>query len=412
MRPVPWPTATSGNRCRPIGVAILYSTMHPMNILLLILGCLNLVVCFVVGVPLFFGMRRIGHLRDVEPWIGVGPPVSIIVAARNEGRHIRPAVEALLKLDYEPLEWLVVNDRSTDDTGKILDELALLHPKLKVVHLDHLPPGWLGKNHALHYGTQQASGELFLFTDADVVMEPTVLRRAVRHMQEHQIDHLPMLFAVKMPNWLLESFVVTFSIYLMSYCRPWACPNPNSSAHIGIGGFNLIRRSVYDAIGTLEAIRMRPDDDLKLGKLVKRHRFRQELLNASDQMYVPWYSSIRELVRGLEKNAFAGLDYNIAFTLFTIGMMLTFNVFPFIAIFVTTGTTWWIYLAVVICLWGLALISAYYGRARLSCAFGFPLAALAMAAIQLRTMIVNLWLGGIRWRDTHYPLAELKANRV
>jgi len=383
-----------------------------MNTLLLVLGCLNLVICFVIGIPLLFGMRRIRQLRDVEPWQGVGPRVSIIVAARNEGRHIRQAVEALLKQDYEPIEWLVVNDRSTDDTGAILDELARQDPRLKVVHLDHLPPGWLGKNHALHLGTRQASGELFLFTDADVVMEPTVVRRAVRYLVENQIDHLPMLFAVKMPNWLLESFVVTFSIYLMSYCRPWSCPNPDSSAHIGIGGFNLIRRSVYEAIGTLEAIRMRPDDDLKLGKLVKRNRFRQELLNASDQMYVPWYSSIRELVKGLEKNAFAGLDYNIPFTLFTIGMMLTFNVFPFVALFLTAGTTWWIYLAVVICLLGLALISAYYGRARLSCALGFPLAALAMAAIQTRTMVVNLWLGGIRWRDTHYPLADLKANRV
>jgi cellulose synthase/poly-beta-1,6-N-acetylglucosamine synthase-like glycosyltransferase len=99
-------------------------------------------------------------------------------------------VRSLLALDYPRLELLAVNDRSTDGTGDILDRVAAEDGRLNVVHLKELPPGWLGKNHALHYGAERASGELLLFTDADVVMEPTTLLRAVQHLQQEDLDHL------------------------------------------------------------------------------------------------------------------------------------------------------------------------------------------------------------------------------
>lgn len=384
-----------------------------MNTMLLYLAVANLSICAVVGIPLFLGMWKIRKLTDVSPdFAGSWPRVSVIVAARNEERDIEAGLRSLLQLDYADLEVLVVNDRSTDRTGEILDRIAGEYPALRVVHLSELPAGWLGKNHAMYYGATRATGQLILFTDADVVMESTVLRRAVAYLMQGEIDHLPMLFEVRMPNWLLESFVVTFSVYLMTYCRPWQCPNPKRSGHIGIGGFNLVRADVYQKIGTHEVIRMRPDDDLKLGKLIKREGFRQELLNGAGLMYVPWYASIRELVVGLEKNAFSGVDYNIAFSVFAGVCMLLFNVFPFIAVFLTTGTTWWLYVAVVTSLWAMSFWAAYHGRARLSCGLGFPLGAVMFVFIQWRAVILNLWQGGIRWRDTHYSLAELKANKI
>lgn len=384
-----------------------------MEYLLLYIAICNLVICAVVGLPLFFGMRKIGKIQDVPPIDGEDlPQVSVIVAARNEEQNIEEALQSLLALDYDNSEIIVVDDRSTDATGEILDRIAADNPRLRVDHVTELPPGWLGKNYALYHGVAQSSGELILFTDADIVMQPSLLRRAVGYLIEHDIDHLPMLFEVRMPSWLLKSFVVTFSVYLMTYCRPWQCPNPRSTAHIGVGGFNLVRRDVYQAIGTHEAIRMRPDDDLKFGKLIKKHGFRQELLNGSALMYVPWYASLRELVVGLEKNAFSGVDYSIGYTLLVSSAMLLFNVFPFIAVFIASGVTWWLYVVVVASLLAMALGSAYHGRMQLSCALGFPLGALMFVFVQWRATILNLWHGGIRWRDTHYSLAELKANKV
>lgn len=386
---------------------------HGMANLLLYLAIANLSTCAIVGFPLLFGMRQIRKLIDVSPdFDGAWPRVSVIVAARNEERDIEAGLRSLLQLDYDDLEILVVNDRSTDRTGEILDRIACEYPQLRVIHLSELPAGWLGKNHALYYGATRATGELLLFTDADVVMEPTVLRRAVAYLTKREIDHLPMLFEVRMPNWLLESFVVTFSIYLMTYCRPWQCPNLKRPGHIGIGGFNLVRARVYQQIGTHEVIRMRPDDDLKFGKLIKREGFRQELLNGADLMYVPWYASIRELVVGLEKNAFSGVDYSISFAVFAGVSMLLFNVFPFAAVFLTTGPTWWIYVAVVVSLLAMGLWTASQCKARLSCCLGFPLGALMFVFIHWRAVTLNLWQGGICWRDTHYSLAELKANKL
>jgi len=380
---------------------------------LLLLAGFNLAICAVVGVPLFFGMRKIRKLQTVEPSQRDDlPRVSVIVAARNEERDIEEALQSLLRIDYPDIEILVVDDRSTDRTGELLDRIAAENPRLQVAHLTELPPGWLGKNHALYYGAQRASGELLLFTDADIVMDPTILRRAVPYMIEHGIDHLPMLFRVCMPNWLLESFVVTFSIYLMTYCRPWSCPNAKSSAHIGIGGFNMVRADVYRAIGSYETIRMRPDDDLKFGKLIKKHGFRQECVDAAELMSVRWYASLRELMVGLEKNAFSGVDYSLGYALLASAAMLLFNVFPFVALFLTGGVTWWLNVAVVLSLLGMAWGAAGHGKARRSCCLGFPLAALMFVFIQWRTVTLNLWYGGIRWRDTHYPLAELKANKI
>ncbi|MBW3598394.1 MAG: glycosyltransferase, partial [Planctomycetes bacterium] len=152
----------------------------------------NLAIVLLVLADAIVGGRSIRQLKDIaSPADTSGmPPVSLIVAARNEERNIEAGVRSLLALEYENLELIVVNDRSTDATGEVLQRVAAEHPELNVVHLTELPEGWLGKNHALHYGTMQAKGDWLLFTDADVVMAPSTLARAMKYVQEQQLDHL------------------------------------------------------------------------------------------------------------------------------------------------------------------------------------------------------------------------------
>ena len=381
--------------------------------ILLWLAMGNVGLCVYVFTILFLGLRRIRKLRDVAVFDDRQlPRVSVVVPARNEEKNIQTALLSLLNLAYKDLELIVVDDRSTDATAEILDKMAAKDPRLTVLHIEELPSGWLGKNHAMQFGSERASGEMILFTDADVVMEPDVLSRAVTYMLDAKIDHLPMMFRVKMPHWLLESMGLTFMIYLMTYLRPWNCPSPASRSYVGIGGFNLIRTEVYRKIGRHESIRLRPDDDLKLGKIVKKHGFKQEMLDAIDGMYVPWYESIREMTVGLEKNAFAGTEYRIWFTILAIGSILSCNVFPYVAVGITSGLTWWLYVAVILLLGLICVMAANFSRSRYSCCLGFPLAALILAGITTRTLFVNVLTGGIRWRDTIYSLKELKENRV
>lgn len=400
------------------------------------LAAFDLVMCLFVGMRLIWASRSMVNLEDVAPLVGSDlPSVSIVVAARNEQRHIETALQSLLQLDYDNLEIIVVNDRSTDETSTVLDRMAerqaatnqiassgprdstqsTLAPartRLRIIHIEELPPGWLGKNHALFRGASEAAGEYLLFTDADIVMDPSVLRRALKYVIQERLDHLAIMFRIWMPNWLLESFVIAFSVYFFSHFKPWKVRDAKSSAHVGVGGFNLIWTAAYRQMGTHQAIAMRPDDDLKLGKLVKKHGFRQEALLAFDLMYVPWYSSLRELIVGLEKNAFAGVDYSIPVTVTSSLAIVVLHAFPFVAVLITTGWTRWLFAAVVLVLLTICANAAHQGRVRMSTIFGFPLAVVLLAFIQWRTMILNLWQGGIRWRDTFYPLAELKANKI
>jgi hypothetical protein len=290
--------------------------------------------------------------------------------------------------------------------------MAASSPLLRVIHIDQLPQGWLGKNNALRVGSSRATGELLLFTDADVIMESTVLTRAAAYMEKFDLDHLAATPAMRMPTTFLSMFGTTFIIFFSLFTRPWKARDPKSRYHIGIGAFNLIKRDAYRRIGGHETIRLRPDDDIKLGKIVKKGGFRQDVAYAPDFLAVEWYSSVREVIKGLEKNAFSGADYNIPLVLSGILFHILCSIWPFIAIFITHGTLRFIYIAIV-CLIVLVFADcAGFHRSKAWYVLGYPITTALFAYILLRTMMLNLVQGGIYWRGTFYPLNELKANRV
>ncbi|MBK5273564.1 MAG: glycosyltransferase [Desulfuromonadales bacterium] len=381
--------------------------------LLFWLAAATLFLTILAALDLFTGNRSIRALREVSP----DPPpdprrVSIIVAARNEQRNIREALRSLLALAYPDYELIVINDRSEDATGLILEDLANTHARLRVIHIDSLPAGWLGKNHALWVGSQRATGELLLFTDADIVMEPTVVTRAVACMEQNRLDHLAATPSMRMPTTLLGMFGAAFIIFFSLFTRPWKARDPKSRCHIGIGAFNLLRRTVYRQVGGHETIRLRPDDDVKLGKIIKQAGFRQDVAYAPDFLAVEWYASLGEVIRGLEKNAFSGADYNIPLVLMGVLVHSLCSIWPFAALFVTGGTVRGIYLAVVILILLVVADSARFHGSRPWYAVGYPLMSILFIYILLRTMLLNLVQGGIRWRGTFYSLKELKGNRI
>jgi glycosyltransferase involved in cell wall biosynthesis len=380
---------------------------------LLYLSIASLLVTVICAVLLHWGGLITRRLADVPvPSLDRWPTVSLVAAARNEEGHIEQAVRSLLMIDYPELQITLVNDRSTDRTREILEELGAEFPRLNVVHLTELPTGWLGKNHALQLGADRSRGEWLLFADADIYFEPTALKRAIAYALTNRVDHLAATPGSRMPTWFLQSFVVTFAIYFSLFIRLWAIRNPRSTAHVGIGAFNLVRAEVYRAVGGHQSIRMRPDDDLKLGKIIKFAGYRQDLVNGDEFLIVHWYGSVGELIRGLEKNTFAATEYSVWFTVLSSLASLVNNVWPFLAVFFVPAPTCWIYLLVCFTLWWMAWTTARAMKASPSCALAFPLTVLLMVYIQWRTMILNYYHDGIRWRDTHYSLAELKANRV
>jgi len=359
------------------------------------------------------GNRSTAYLKDLPRYSGPNPPkVSIVIPARNEAKKIREALQSVLKQDYGNLEFIVLNDRSTDATGAILAEVAAKAGRLRVETISELPPSWLGKKYALYRGAERASGELLLFTDADVVMDPSTVARAVNCLLSHRLDHLAIMPAIRMPGLALRLFCSAFGVFFSAFARQWKAKDPRSPRFIGVGAFNLVSRDAYRTIGTHRAIAMRPDDDLKLGKLLKKAGYRQELVFGMETLVVEWYSSLRELIDGLMKNSFAGLEYSVLLSVAGGMAVLLLNVWPFVAIFVVRGPAWILYLLVVVAM--LLFIADgnrfYYLPGWY--AFAHPLSALLFVYIIWKSMLLALWTGGISWRGTHYPMAMLKSNRI
>ena len=384
-----------------------------METVLFWLAVVTLVLMTAIAIEFAWGNRRLCWLGDQPPLKMTNPPrVSVIIAARNEARKLEHALTSMLAQDYPNLEFIVVDDRSTDATGAILDKLVKREPRLQAVHVTELPTGWLGKCHALHEGARRVTGEWLLFTDADVVMEPTTLSRAVAYLQATGLDHLAVAPHLTMSGTLLNMFGGAFTIFFGLYAKPWKASDPKSKRHVGIGAFNLIRTAAYRRVGGHERIALRPDDDMKLGKLIKLAGYRQGLLLGEGFVAVEWYTSVRELVRGLEKNSFAGVEYSLPMVVGASVAQLVCFVWPVIAVAVTSGTIRWLNVAVVAALALCYIDNARFHGLKRWHVIGFPFTALLFQYIIWRATLLTLWKGGIDWRGTHYSLAELKANKV
>jgi len=354
-----------------------------------------------------FRLREIG-VSERTVW----PRVSIVAAARNEERKIAEGVRSLLALDYPAMELVVVNDRSTDRTGEVLAGIAAVDRRLRVATVLNLPPHWLGKNHALQLGTEDASGELILFTDADVVLEPSALRRAVAYMEERSVDHLSCAPEITGGTFPLRMFVAAFSLFFSMYARPWKASDPKSKAHIGVGAFNLIRTRVYREIGGHSRIAMRPDDDMKLGKLVKLAGRSQRFLSGDGMVRVEWYATLPEAVDGLMKNSFSGVDYSFPLLIAATIVQSAVNLAPFAGLLVTSGA---VRAGCAVSAAMIVFVAGVFARGgKMSPFYGltFPIATVIFLYVLWKAAIRTSREGGIRWRETLYPLDELRANRV
>jgi hypothetical protein len=380
-----------------------------------LLATLTVIVLILVVVEHLRGGRQLASFAEVVPRPDAElPMLSVVIAARDERRHIEQALESVLAQRYPGLEVIAVDDRSTDGTAEILDRLAEGEGerRLRVMHITELPPGWLGKNHALFRGASMATGELLLFADADVVMEPTTLRRAASYMETRGLDHLTAVPRVLVPGALLTVLVVTFSMLYTIFVRPWRARDSRRGNSVGVGAFNLVRSHVYWAIGGHEAIRMRPDDDTKLGKLIKKRGFRQEMVIGVDFISVEWYASFRELTRGLMKNGYSQLDYRLSLALAGTAVQLVLFIWPFAALALTNGLARVLNVLSVVILLGIYVAHARLQRTPPWYAVGFPVAALLAMYLGWRSVVTTLRNRGIEWRGTHYSLDLLRANRV
>ena len=361
------------------------------------------------GIPsLWFSNRSLKRQSDRVPEPESWPTVSVVVPARDEGRKIEAGLTSLLASDYPGLEIIALDDRSRDETGAIMDRLAT-SANLHVIHITELPEGWLGKNHALHVGQQRSTGEWILFTDGDVVYQPNTIRRAVRFAVASQLDHLPMYPSIESGGIFEAAFVACFGVIFAAGTQPWLVPSRWMRAYAGVGAFNLVRRSALERANGFEPIRLDILDDVKLGKLLKQTGSKAEVLRSGDAIQIRWQQSAWSCITGLEKNAFASANYSVWELLWICGVTSVVFCGPLVgAFFAGDARTGYVAAAVFSHL--LFGFSAWlFGHSF----WLFPMlmpAGLAFVFAFLRSGWITLRQGGVRWRDTFYPLDLLRKN--
>jgi len=334
---------------------------------------------------------------------------SVVIAARDEAARIEKTVRQLLQQRGVTLELIVIDDRSTDGTGQILQRLAHEDDRIQFKRVDVLPDGWLGKCHACHLGARAASGEWLLFTDGDCWLQPDVIARAVRVAERAAADHLTLVsgFAQSSPG--LQAAHLLFIITLANWFSAVNRDRPKS--FMGIGAFNLVRASAYQACGGYEALRLTVVDDMKLGLLLRRAGRRTRAFLGSEDVECHWGNSVWSMIKIMEKNYFAAIDYRLDLVivggLFVVGtaLLLAWGLF--------SGTiVGWIA--------ALSPCSLIVPSAVLARRLGWPAwSAIAVPFMMplffytlLNSTFVTLRRGGIRWRETFYPLKDLRAGNV
>lgn len=364
------------------------------------------------------------------------PRLTVVVPACNEQEKIEATLRSLLASQGVRPHILAVDDRSTDATGAIMNRVAeqaaeqvaeqaanraaleqkdcardLAH-RLQVLHIRELPAGWLGKPHALATAAALAETEWILFIDGDVEFAPEALARALRYAERERADHLVIL-----PEWIANSraeVALQGAMHALSSwgLRLWKIADPCARDFLGVGAFNLMRRSSYEALGGFGALRMEVLEDLRMGWRVKRAGMRQRVAygQSSDLslVRVRWANGAWGVVRNLEKNIFALYRYRLPVALMAcLGMALQ-AVWPLLAI----GLGGWTRVAGILVY---VAITGVYAAARPMTRVSpwyaplFPLASGLFLIAMARSVALTLARGGVKWRGTLYSLRELRA---
>lgn len=382
----------------------------------LLAGLVALISLFWIinGTRIFLGTRSLPLLAAGDPLLSDAslPSLSVILAARDESAKIHAAVKSLLEQHYPRLEVIAVNDRSRDDTGERLRALANHYPHLRLIEVTELPSGWLGKTHALWLASRISSGEWLLFTDADVHFEPGALRTAMAFAVTEGVDHLVVLPKMELRDFWEKAFFSYFALLFLSRFRPWRVREPRSKAFVGSGAFNLVRHSAYEALGTHEALKLDVIDDMKLGKLVKQHGWKQAAVGSNGLVRVRWQEGLKGMIWGLEKNVYAGADFRLSLVILAMFALPLVSVIPFLSVLFPIG--WW-RLTALPALLMIALPYYAFGRAHDIQWWHFlahPVAALLFLYTFVRSAYVIERRGGVEWRGTFYSLDELRQNLV
>ncbi len=331
------------------------------------------------------------------------PLVSILVPARNEERNIQTCLASLCAQAYDPLEIIVLDDHSRDDTAAMVKAYAGIDARIQLVEGESLPAGWTGKNWACHQLSRRAQGDILIFTDADNFYTPGAVSRSVGWIEKLDLALLsafPQQITVTLAEKLIVPVYDLFVYALLPLRLTYSLPHASLSA--ANGQWMAFTRDGYHAVGGHAAVRSQVVEDTALSRRAKRLGFKTLTASGRDAVMGRMYHNWREVWYGFAKNAFGLMEYKtVPFFLFLAFLFFVF-VLPFILIWNPVFFPW---------MWPAVIINLAL-RLMLALKFKQPLVAgVLLHPLGIVLTILVGWtsfyyylLGNIVWKDRQVPL--------
>ncbi|MEW6288045.1 MAG: glycosyltransferase [Chloroflexota bacterium] len=376
-------------------------------------------VLFLGGIVIIYWLHNQYHL-DIVVEAAPPPPnpplISVCIPARNEERNIRACVEAVLKQDYPNLEVIVVDDRSTDATFRILTDLASRDSRLRPISGSDLPPGWAGKPHALYQASASARGDWLCFIDADTFLEPSALSSCYVKALETQADMFTiMTFQILGSFWERTVMPLVMTALSVGF-SPRKVNDPKRRDAIANGQFILIKRSVYDATGGHASVKDSIVEDKAISEKVKWNGYRLIVADGMKVARTRMYTSLPEMWEGWTKNIYLGLrDQAGLLWLGAFGAFLAFMASLFLPLWLPLGWIWflhggeWMALAVMgeaLALWAYLIFVRAQVAEKMNISRWYALTSPLGAAVFGAMMLTSAWRvvsrQGVTWKGRTY----------
>ncbi|MBS3124148.1 glycosyltransferase [Candidatus Woesearchaeota archaeon] len=283
-----------------------------------------------IGIYNYFTTTRLNKAVPKEQ-----PFVSVLIPARNEEQNIAACLDSVFKQNYSNFEVVVCDDQSIDKTGEIIKSFQKLHNNLHCISGQPLPEGWTGKNWACQQLAKKAKGELFLYLDADVTLQPEALASAVALKERKKVSMLSCFpqqimkswgewMLVPLVDWLLLSFVFLDLVYRTKSTR----------FSVAIGQFILISKEAYLKMGGHEALKTAVTEDVEMARRLKFQGERILVARSTGLVHCRMYTNFKDARKGLARFIFLGSKMRPSLFIISLVGLLALFILPFIMFFI------------------------------------------------------------------------------
>lgn len=358
-------------------------------------GC----IAAMVGLA-WLNLRRAPRLETFRQPL-TQPLVSILIPARNEAANLKVTLPKLLASDYPHLEFILLDDDSTDDTAAVGQSFSTAELPIRLLSGQPLPPRWAGKNWACHQLAEAARGDILIFCDADVRIEPAAVSHTVASLQRYGAGGVCALAHQELQSWA-EAAVVPFVVHLPNAGMLHLDANSRFPAPRYVtanGQWIAWQRRAYDAIGGHEAVSGAVVEDVSMAKACRQAGFRFVPLVATQAISVRMYRGFVDVWRGFGKNLF-GIMQNKWVNAILVALFLSLAwILSWVGILVYTEWLWIVPLTLLV---AFRLFAARLFSHRWTSIVMHPLGSLLSLAILIES-IIRTYRQTIRWKDRQVP---------